>query len=475
MPLFGPPDIPQMEAKRDAQGLIKALAFKDAAIRLAAAQALGPLRDPLAVEPLAALLGDEIAGVRRAAVGALSARGGFRVVEPLVRALEDRDGDVRATAATAVYRRLMTDPDAETRRATCAALGRIRDVEAIEPLAKAIMDADETVRVAAVKALQGIGDPGAVTPLIIAQVSEQGRQKGTGRSSPAVERAVSQALDALCDERAIDALLSLMSHDDADIREAAVRRLARIGSPLVADALVACLRDSDAGVRRSAARGLAEAGWQPPADETGARYWASMREWSRCAECGAAAIPVLVASLNGVDALERTEIVTALAKLGWVPAAGDDWAVQFWAAQGRWDKCVEIGKAAIETLDAVTSSAIKWRDRVGAAGALATLEEPRTAPFARLDLVQRGLAIVDGDGSEADKQGLLEALLADERQFAPGDEEIEWCKCGYPAAKVTKSGAHEPIAEMLGFEQSSANARTYYCPNCGARRATVAT
>ena len=114
----------------------------------------------------------------------------------------------------------MTDADAETRRATSAALGRIRAVEAVEPLTKAIMDADETVRVAAVKALQAIGDPGAVTPLILALVHEQARQKATGRSSMAVERAASQALDALCDERAIDALQSLMGHDDADVREA---------------------------------------------------------------------------------------------------------------------------------------------------------------------------------------------------------------------------------------------------------------
>ena len=40
MPLFGPPNIAQLEAKRDVQGLIKALTFKDAAIRIAAADAL---------------------------------------------------------------------------------------------------------------------------------------------------------------------------------------------------------------------------------------------------------------------------------------------------------------------------------------------------------------------------------------------------------------------------------------------------
>ena len=206
MPLFGPPNIPQLEAKRDAQGLIKALAYKDAAIRMAAAEALAPLKDPLAVEPLVVLLKDQDSGVRRAAVAALAARGGFRVVDPLVAAMDDRDPAIRLAAATAVYRRLLTDPDADTRRATAGELGRIRAAGAVQPLIKAVMDSDEGVRAAAIKALQAIGDVQAVVPLIIVLAHEQVRQKATGRSSLAVERAAAQALDALCDAKAIGKL-----------------------------------------------------------------------------------------------------------------------------------------------------------------------------------------------------------------------------------------------------------------------------
>lgn len=474
MPLFGRPDIPQLEAKRDAQGLIKALTFKDAAIRLAAANALAPLRDPLAVEPLTGLLRDDNPGVRRAAVAALAARGGFRVVEPLVSALEDLDADVRATAATAVYRRLMTDADTETRRATAAALGQIRAVEAGEPLVKALMDPDEGVRISTVRALQAIGDIRAVMPLIVVQAHEQVRQRSTGRSSPAVERATSQALDALCDEKAIESLQSALKHGDADVREIAVRRLARIRSPLVSASLVACLRDEDRVIRRSAARGLEEMGWEPPADNTGARYWAALREWQKCAACGAAAIPVLVSSFDGVDAMERSDIIVALLALGWQPKGPSTAAALYWAVQGRWDKCVEIGEPAVDALDGFLRSAPRWRDRVAAAGALAALDQPRTAPFARVDMVQRALAILDGGGDDDDKRGLLEALLADEHQFDPGAETVEWCKCGYPAVRVKKNGLREPIADMLGFEQSSSNATTYYCPSCDTRRTTVA-
>ncbi len=473
MPLFGPPNIPQLEAKRDAQGLIKALSFKDAAIRLAAATALAPMKDPLAVEPLVGLLADENPGVRQAAVAALAARGGFRVVEPLVGALEDRDPDVRTTAATAVYRRLMTDADSETRRTTAAALGRIRAVDAVQPLVKALMDPDDGVRVASIKALQAICDIAAVPPLIVVLAHEQVRQKATGRSSVAVERATSQALDALCDEKAIDALKTALEHDDADVREIAVRRMARIASPLVADTLVACLADDDVLIRRAAARGLSEAGWTPPADETGARYWAALRQWRRCAECGAAAVPLLVSSFDGVDTLERRDIVAALAQLEWEPPEPNPMAALFWASQSRWDKCAEMGDASVGALGDILQSDPRWRNRVGAAATLAGMDKARTEPFTHLGLVQRALAILDGDSEDSDKRGLLEAMLAEEHQFDPKKEAVEWCKCGYPASRVKKNESREPMADMLGFERNASNVKTFYCPNCDARRATA--
>jgi HEAT repeat protein len=391
-----------------------------------------------------------------------------------VSALEDRDPDVRATAGTAVYRRLLTDSDTDARRATAAALGRIRDTAAVEPLVKTIMDADEGVRVAAIQALASIGEVSAVMPMIIVLAHEQVRQKSTGRSALAVERAASRALDTLCDASAIEQLQAALDHDDTEVREIAVRRLARIGTKEVAPSLAASLDDADPAIRRAAARGLAEVDWSPPANLNGARYWAALREWRRCAECGPDAIPLLVSSFDGVDALQRTDIVGALAELGWQPDEANATAAHFWAAQGKWDKVAEIGEPAVETLDAILTTAPKWRDRVAAAATLATLNQPRSAPFTRLDLVQRGLAIIDGEGSEKDKHGLFEALLADEKQIDAGAETVDWCKCGYPAAKVKKTGLREPIAGMLGFEQNAAKATTYYCPSCDTRRTTVA-
>ncbi len=476
MPLFGPPNIPQLEAKRDSQGLIKALTYKDAAVRIAAAEALAPIKSPLAVEPLVALLKDRNPAVRRAAVGALAARGGGRVVEPLVAALEDSDPDVRAATATAVYRRLMTDPDQDARRATATALGRIRAVDAIEPLVKAIMDADESVRLAAIRALQAIGEVQAVVPLIIVLAHELVRQKAAGRSSLAVQRAASEALDALCDARSIGQLQTALTHDEADVREITVKRLARISTPEVADSLLAALNDRDSGIRRTAARGLAEIGWQPRPDETGARYWAALSEWRRCAECGPSAISLLVASFDNVDAIERTDILQALGQLAWEPDETNATAAHYWAFRGRWDRCIEIGRPAIGALDAVLRSNPRWRERLAAAGALTALNQPRSAPFTRIDLVRQAIEILDGDGDRTFKRMSLEMMLAEEHQYDPdAGERVEWCRCGYPASRVRSDALREPLTDLLGFEQSSTNATTYYCPSCDTRRTTVAT
>ena len=476
MPLFGPPNISQLEAKRDAQGLIKALSYKDAAIRIAAADALAPLRDPLAVEPLVGLLKDEKAEVRRASVAALAARGGGRVVEPLVAALGDRDPDVRASASKAVYRRLMTDPDQDTRRATAAALGRLGAVDAVEPLVKAIMDSDESVRLAAIKALQAIGEVQAVVPLIIVLAGEQVRQRATGRSSLAVERAASQALDVLCGPAAIGQLQTALAHDDADVRETAVKRLAKVAAPEVADSLLEALNDKDPAIRRSAARGLADVGWLPQANEVGARYWAALRDWRRCAECGPAAIPLLLTSFEGVDALERAEILKALVQLDWAPEEATATAAYYWAFRGKWDKCIDIGMPAVEALDGVLRSTPRWRQRVAAASALAAIDQARSAPFTRIDLVQQAMDIIEGQGDGTFKRMSLEMMLAERRQYDPGaGERVEWCRCGYPASRVRTDALREPLTDLLGFEPSASNASTYYCPSCGTRRTTVAT
>jgi hypothetical protein len=150
-------------------------------------------------------------------------------------------------------------------------------------------------------------------------------------------------------------------------------------------------------------------------------------------------------------------------------------AGHYYASLRRWDKCVEIGGPAAEALDGILRNAPSWRDRVSAAGALGDIGQERKAPFSRLDLVRRALEIQDGADEVEAKRVALEAMLAEAHQYDPAKEErVEWCKCGFPASRVKSDGLREPLVDLLGFEQTSSNSTTYYCPSCDTRRTTVA-
>jgi len=324
------------------------------------------------------------------------------------------------------------------------------------------------VRVASVKALAAIGDVAAVGPLIVMLAHEQYRAKTSGRSSLAVERAAAQALDTLCDESAVDALQTALGHDDAEVRELAIKRLARIDSPIVAEMLEAHLDDQDPIIRRSAARGLAEVGWKPPSDEIGAHYWAALREWRRCAECGPAAIPLLVAAFPRAQSHERSDIQAALVSLNWQPSEPDAIAASYWAAQGNWDKCVEIGAPAVAVLDDIVRSA--------PSGGSASRPRPPSRPSRGAERSVRaprsGAArpgVLDGEGEDDEKRATLTSFLAEEHEFEPsGDQQVDWCQCGYPSTRILKDETRELITDLLGLEQDGSNEPAYFCPSCDA-------
>ena len=88
---FGPPDVARLQARKDVPGLVNALRYpKDPGIRRSAAEALGRLDDPRAIEPLtAALLADTDAGVREAVAAMYARTDDARLVEPMIAALGD--------------------------------------------------------------------------------------------------------------------------------------------------------------------------------------------------------------------------------------------------------------------------------------------------------------------------------------------------------------------------------------------------
>ena len=100
MGLFGPPNVAKLKARGSVNGLLKALEYRDhSGVRKAAAEALGQIGDPRAVERLATALKDRDGDVGKAAAEALGRIGDPGVVEVLAATLKDRDWRVREAAA----------------------------------------------------------------------------------------------------------------------------------------------------------------------------------------------------------------------------------------------------------------------------------------------------------------------------------------------------------------------------------------
>ena len=103
--------------KNDVGELIKALGNNDEGMRRGAAEALGKLGDPIAVDPLITVLRDEDSGVRRNAARALGKFSNKTAVKPLVNALGDESWQVRLLAVClTVCFQILAQPYARTPR-----------------------------------------------------------------------------------------------------------------------------------------------------------------------------------------------------------------------------------------------------------------------------------------------------------------------------------------------------------------------
>ena len=152
--------------------------------RVQAAEHLGRLKTPLAVEELVRALDDVALPVREQAAAALGEIGDPRATLPLVGKLTDATSGISSTAATALGK--IGDKAAlpalaaaaqlgpPTRRlAAMEALGRLPDSSVTEVLSVLLADPDQSIRTAAIRALAEREDPASLPGLLTQLGREQ--------------------------------------------------------------------------------------------------------------------------------------------------------------------------------------------------------------------------------------------------------------------------------------------------------------
>lgn len=252
---------PQPGAQNSVAVYVSALTASHWKTRWQAAQALGELENPRAVEPLILALDDDNQWVRIVAAEALGQIGDKKAAEHLISSLDDNSvwvrrasvvalGDVGDSGAVpALMERLLRAPDSqwpeELHDVIAKALGAIGE-PAIQVLIGALDDSDVWVSSAAAKALGQIGDPQAITPLA-GMVKQENKW---------VRSAAIQALAQISDARAVRAALTT---DEAPRAFWKLMALKEIGESTIYQ-LTALLDDHDEHIRARAAEVLGQLG-----------------------------------------------------------------------------------------------------------------------------------------------------------------------------------------------------------------------
>jgi HEAT repeat protein len=243
--LFGTPSVEQLEAEGEVEELISTLSERREQT-CAAIAALGRLVDERAVDPLVAVLDDD---VRKAAITALGEIGDARAVEPLAKLLVNESPPIQRAAARALGNigdsqaiSSLVDAVHEGAAPKVAARAIVQiDAEPVKHLAPMLQAQDMSVRWAAAEALSEVGAP-AVPSLV-----EMLQDADSGAHAPAA-----WALGEIEDPRAVPLLTKLLDHPKAKARKVAAVELGRMEDDRAVDPLSKALdMEQDDDVREA--------------------------------------------------------------------------------------------------------------------------------------------------------------------------------------------------------------------------------
>jgi len=388
-------DIKRYSNRRDTEKLVDIAKSSDKRERILAMEELGNLRDPRAVPVLTQALQNDSWVVRETAVKALGNIKDYLCVKPLIDALNDKDKFVREAALKGLRRTVasmarskdlrfykpllgaLSEGDNITRDSAYDALllavntlKRFQDTNLFKPLFAALEEDNQNVRESAARLLGDIKDAAVVSPLIEAQED----------NSKFVRDAAAESLQQVNDSRAVPSLLEALASDSDDIRNEAIKVLSKfsdldsvnqitsalnsknfriragaanalgnIGIAYAIKPLIPLLKDQDSDVRLAAAEALQQLSWVPESEEEKASNCVANQKWDECVTLGKVVIPGLVVALGDKNDLVRSHASNALKMLSWQPVSDAEKA-KFCFAQRDWDRCVELGEAAIPEL-----------------------------------------------------------------------------------------------------------------------------
>ena len=224
------------------------------ALAIEAANALGQVGDPAAVDGLLKLVGDSDASIRQAAVSALNS-----IIPPsmsgrIIPLLHDSDPNVRESAvkiagyfgypeATAALLELSGDQNERVRCAAVEHLPYVEDDRVFTVLVRAITDETPNVRAAAARALGTLDTAEVVKPLIA----------GLSDEDVWVRYFSARALGRRRSEDSVAALKQVIEREQFNhVRIAALDSLGQIGGDRIAGIVAELVKDDDPDVAHAA-------------------------------------------------------------------------------------------------------------------------------------------------------------------------------------------------------------------------------
>ncbi len=264
MPIFGPPNINKLKARRDISGLIKALHHK---------------KDP---------------EVREKAVDALGELGDREATQPLLVIMDGAGPDLGAAVATA--------------------LGRIRDERAVPGLIMRIKGRDPAACNQEIAALESIGQP-AVEPLL-ALLKEKAQNAKQALF-------LIRALERIGGEAVISGLMDLMSPRSPSLIVPLSDTLEKLAGNRAMRPMAEVLKAApEKPWSAHLAAVLKRLEWEPGDAAEDAALALAERQWERLASIGETAVSFLIPLLRMSSSLEIQKAAEALGSIG------DDRAVE---------------------------------------------------------------------------------------------------------------------------------------------------